>query len=164
MHPSVVAMWSEYTALRGTETETRHHISSWHFCDNEQDADECARLVLTGKKRATAPSLWSITSEGERLPEAGDLHVITNWAGEAQCVIRVAGVETLPFDEITDEHARAEGEGDGTLEWWRDAHWAYYGREMENAGRKPTAQMLIVFTRFEVVYPEDVARACAACA
>ncbi|MFC0682851.1 ASCH domain-containing protein [Lysobacter korlensis] len=146
-------MWREFLALRALPGDEHPTISHWHFCDNQPDADECARLVLAGKKRATAPSLWSFEVHGEPLPEVGDLHVITNWAGEAQCIIRVAGVEVVPLNEITEEHARAEGEGDGSLAWWRAAHWSYYHRELEGSGYSPEPDMPIIFERFEVVHP-----------
>lgn len=153
MHPSVETMWQEGMARGVLPGAPDQEISAWHFCDNQADANECARLVLSGQKRATAPSLWSFESRGEPLPRVGDLHVITDWAGEAQCIIRITGVELVPLDRITEEHARAEGEGDGTLAWWHDAHWAYYHRELEGSGHQPRPDMPIVFERFECVYP-----------
>lgn len=126
--------------------------SSWHFCDNERDADECAELAANGHKRATAPSLWGLLHAGEPLPRVGDLHVITNWAGVARCIIRITDFEILPLNLIDESHARAEGEGDGSLAWWRKAHWDYYQRELEGSGYQPQADMPIVFQRFECVF------------
>lgn len=146
-------MWREFLARQLPASDEAPALSHWHFCDNERDADECARLVVSGEKRATAPSLWSFQSQGEPLPRVGDLHVVTNWAGEAQCIIRTTGVEVLPLDRITEEHARAEGEGDGSLAWWRDAHWSYYQRELAGSGHGPQPDMPIVFQRFECVFP-----------
>ena len=83
----------------------------------------------------------------------GDLHVVTNWAGEAQCVIRTTEVKVMPFDAVTDEHAAAEGEGDLTLEWWRRIHWAYYERELQGTGYVPRLHMPIVCESFECLYP-----------
>lgn len=31
---------------------------SFYFCDNKEDADQCASLVVQGIKQATATSLW----------------------------------------------------------------------------------------------------------
>lgn len=72
-------MWQAYLATRG-ETPERYGrpLSSWHFCDKEQDTDECVRLVLAGRKQATSPSLWSFEGRGEPLPRVGDEHVVTN--------------------------------------------------------------------------------------
>lgn len=152
MHPSVQAMWQDFMTLLALPEDQRPALSHWHFCDNQPDADECARLVVSGKKRATAPSLWSFEREGAPLPRVGDLHLVTNWAGEAQCIIRVTGVEVVPLDGITEEHAGAEGEGDGSLSWWRTAHWSYYQREREGTGYRVEPDMPIVFERFECVH------------
>ena len=47
-------------------------LPSWHFCDNEQDANDCALLVLKGVKQATTPSLYWFKANNEALPEVGD--------------------------------------------------------------------------------------------
>lgn len=146
-------MWLDYTRSKGIGGDVAASCSSWHFCDNEQDADQCARLVVTGRKQASAPSLWAIQHAQEPLPEVGDLHVITDWAGVAQCIIRINKVDILPLHAIGEEHARAEGEGDCTLAWWREAHWAYYQRELAGSGHQPQPDMPIVFQRFECVFP-----------
>lgn len=133
-------------------------ISSWHFCDNEPDADGCAELVVRGIKRATSPSLWWIAATDSPLPTPGDHHVVTNWAGEAQCVIRTERVDIVPFDQVGAEYAATEGEGDGSLEYWRRVHWAYYQRELEGTEFTPTLDMPVVCERFSVVFPRTAAR------
>ncbi|CAA9239397.1 MAG: hypothetical protein AVDCRST_MAG42-1615 [uncultured Chthoniobacterales bacterium] len=153
MHASVEAMWRSFLHSRGETPETSQlRLSSFHFCDKEHDADLCARLVVAGVKRATSPSLWFFESRAERLPAVGDLHVITNWAGEAQCVVRTTQVEVVPFDQVTEEHAAAEGEGDGTLAWWRRVHWEYYARELSGTQFERRADMPIVCERFERIW------------
>lgn len=156
MHESVLRMWYAYLARLGHAPETLTPPRSfWHFCDNEQDADACAELVLRGKKTATAPSVWGLEARNEPLPEVGDLHVVTNWAGEAVCVIRTTSVEVVSFREVGPEHAAAEGEGDGSLAFWRRVHWDYYQRELEGTPFVAHEEMPVVCERFEVVHPSD---------
>jgi uncharacterized protein YhfF len=57
----------------------------------------------------------------------------------------------LPFDEVTAEYAAIEGEGDGSLAYWREAHRAFFGRECERIGRQPVDSMPVVCSIFEVV-------------
>lgn len=128
-------------------------VSVFHFCDTPEEADLCAQLVRLGRKRATAPSLWGFEARGETPPQPGDFHVITDWDGVACCVIRTLAVTIVPFAEVTSQHAAAEGEGDGSLEWWRATHWAYYHRELSGTGYVPTEDMPIVYHQFTVVYP-----------
>ena len=54
---------------------------------------------------------------------------------------------------MSEEFAAAEGEGDGSLAYWRDAHWAAFSREFAAAGRSPSPDMPVVCERFEVVFP-----------
>ncbi|QPG04493.1 ASCH domain-containing protein [Salinimonas marina] len=103
---------------------------SWHFCDNESDANECAELVLKGIKRATSPSLWWFQAKGEPLPKAGDLNIVTNWARQALCIIKTTSVAIVPFNQVTEEYAALEG--DKSLAYWQHVHWDYYHRELEN--------------------------------
>ncbi len=85
----------------------------------------CAELVRIGQKTASCSmELW-YSEHGEPMPEVGHLQVVTNWDGEPVCVIQMTDVSTCRYDEVTAEFAYAEGEGDRTLNWWRDAHAAF---------------------------------------
>ena len=53
---------------------------------------------------------------------------------------------------MTAEFAAAEGEGDKTLEWWREAHWNFFSRECEELKITPSEDMMLVLERFKVVH------------
>ena len=150
MDPSVVRMWAVYLEQAPAVTALP---PAWHFCDNEIDADACAALVLTRRKRATAPSVWFFDSRRLPLPAVGDLDIVTNWDGEAQCIIQTTNAQVVRFMDVTAEHAAAEGEGDGSLEFWRSTHWAYYQRELAGIGHIPAEDMPVVCQQFKPVYP-----------
>lgn len=65
-HPSVKELAKQYFTALGLPSR---EIQSFYFCDNEQDANECAELVLSGDKRATAASLWWYETNGLALPK-----------------------------------------------------------------------------------------------
>lgn len=148
-HPSVQAMSRDYF---NSINQTPKELPSWYFCDNPKDADECAAWVLSGDKRATASSLWWLEHSGEPMPEVGDLNIVTNWSGVAQCIIKTTQVVVRPYLEIDAAFAHLEGEGDKSLAYWRQVHWAYYHRELAIYGQRPTLDMPIVCESFEVVY------------
>lgn len=152
LHPSVTEMWTGYLAKSG-KLPTAPPPPSWHFCDNEADANNCARLVLAGRKCATAPSLWFFESRGLKLPESGDLDIVTDFHGVAQCIIRTTAVSIVRFCDVTAEHATAEGEGDGSLDFWREVHWEYYQRELAGTKYVPTRDMPVVCQSFERIHP-----------
>ena len=155
MHQSVELMWAEFLAQHPQSPADMP--PAWHFCANEAGANGCARLVLMGAKRATSPSLWSFENTNEALPRVGDLNIVTDWSGNAICIIRTIEVEVVPLNEITESHARIEGEGDGSLAWWLKAHWDYYHHELQGTGRVPGPDMPIVFQEFECVFPVGAA-------
>jgi len=145
------AMWHAFLAS-AADSPGPDSYTAWHFCDTQGAADELAELVLAGHKRATTAALWIHELTGEPLPRPGDLSVVTDWPGRARCVIRTTSVEIVAFFEVDAEFARAEGEGDGSLAYWREAHWSYFTRELAAFGRLPADDMPLVCERFEVVY------------
>jgi len=150
---SVKLMWNSYLESFGETAETTDKTyEAWHFCNNEEDANELAQLVLDGAKKATA-SLYDIyTYEGESVPEVGDHSIIIDWDGNAKCIIKTTVISIVPFKDVTAEFAATEGEGDKSLEYWRRAHLEFFGEECEKMSRTFNEDMLVVCEEFEVVW------------
>ena len=143
--------WAECeTALDGNLSS--RFYEAFHFDDNERDANALAGLVLSGTKCATASLLWTYEASKKPLPIPGSLSVVTNWDGEPLCVIETEEVKVTAYNEVTEEFAAAEGEGDCTLSYWRKVHWLYFGRECSRLGKKPSPKMPVVCEKFFVVY------------
>jgi uncharacterized protein YhfF len=147
--------WQEFARSRAGDP-TLHFLEAFHFDDNEPSANELAGLVLSGQKRAGAALLWTHEVESKQLPKPGDLSIVTNFAGDPLCIIETQRVDIVPFKEVSEEFAATEGEGDGSLAYWRRAHEAFFGRECRRIGRQPTQDMPMVCERFEVVYRAGV--------
>lgn len=145
-------MWSEFLAARPGLAGPKTKYSVWHFGSDQALADELAGLVVSGCKRATASLFWCYEAEDEELPRVGDFSVITDWRGQAVCIIRTTVVEIIAFDQVSEEHATAEGEGDGSLAYWREAHTAAFAMDLAELGRAAEPDMPVVCERFEVVY------------
>ena len=125
---------------------------SFYFCDNEKDANDCAKLVVKNIKQATAPSLWSFEINNEKLPRKGDLNIITNWNKVPQAIILTTKIELIKFSEITAKFAQREGEGDKSLAYWKKVHKAYYKREMQGHKEEFSKDMIIVCQYFDTIY------------
>ncbi|MEM9748130.1 MAG: ASCH domain-containing protein [Actinomycetota bacterium] len=152
LSPDVAAFWSEFLRATGRPDDTPL-LDVFHFDDNERDADLLASLVLAGTKRATASLAFEYEREGTPIPTAGDLSVVTDFAGHPLCVIETTQVDVVAFEDVDDDFAAAEGEGDGSLRHWRQAHEAYFGRVCQNLGIEMSGRMDVVCERFEVVSP-----------
>jgi uncharacterized protein YhfF len=108
-------------------------------------------LIRGGPKRAGTGLLWAHEFDQEALPQPGDIEVVVDHENEPVLVTRIVTVETVPFGRVTADYARIEGEGDGSLEYWRTGHWAFFARECARIGRSPSEDMPVVCSTFELV-------------
>ena len=123
-------------------------LDRWHFELTREGANALLRLVLEGKKRATASSVFSFEAEGAALPRPGDRSVITDWDGTPGCVIETTRV--LPFRDISFDLARLEGENE-SLSSWREGHIRFFTEEGRTLGYDFTWDLPVVFEEFRVL-------------
>lgn len=126
------------------------NLEKWHFELTEDACNSLLDLVLKGQKRATSSSLAAFELGGETMPKEGELSVITDWGGNPRCVVRTKKLHILPYEEITYDLAKLEGE-DETLDSWKRSHERFFTREGEMLGYHFSPQMPVVFEEFEVV-------------
>lgn len=139
-------MWAVFSEKNGIK-ENEYDV--WAF---GAEPDLLAEMVLRGIKRATSSAYPVYGAENEPLPKEG-YSVITDSRGEAVCIIRTTKVYVTPFNRISAEHAAKEGEGDGSLEYWKDVHRQFFTAECLEAGVTPFDEnMPVVCEEFEVVY------------
>lgn len=122
---------------------------AWAFGDNPRLADELLDAVLAGRKTATSTALVEFGEE-EPVPQVGDLSILLDGEGHPRALIRTTSVVTIPFGEVDEEFAAAEGEDDGSLASWRREHRAYWARVL---GREVEDGLAVVCERFELRYP-----------
>jgi len=146
-----LAFWQAYAATRPADPTPRF-LEAFFFDQTQAVADELAALVLAGRKRATASLLWTYEDGDKPMPQPGDLSIVTSFAGDPLCVIETGRVDTVAFEDVTEEFAAVEGEGDGSLAHWRRAHEDFFGRVCRQLGREPHPRMPVLCERFEVVH------------
>ena len=71
--------------------------------------------------------------------------------GHPRALVVTTEARVVPFDQVDADHARDEGEGDGSLENWRVVHERYF-TEHADGGFHP--DMPVVLERFRVLYPQ----------
>jgi uncharacterized protein YhfF len=147
----IAPFWQSFVQSQA-EDPTPHFFEAFHFDDNERSANELAQLVLAGRKQATAGLVWSFEAASVALPKVGDLSVVTNWDKTPLCIIETQRVDIVAFDEVSEEFAATEGEGDGSLQYWQEAHRAYFARECQRIGRSPEAKMPVVCECSKVIF------------
>jgi uncharacterized protein YhfF len=96
-------------------------------------ADYGAALLLDGTKTATSSPLWDY-ADG-RFPFAGALSVLLDGQDQPVGIVETVGVERVRFRDVTQEMARAYGEGECTLQWWRRVIGDWYRNKAARDGQ-----------------------------
>lgn len=60
-------------------------------------------------------------------------------------------VTLTPMNEVTEEFAIAEAEGDRTYQYWWDSHEKFFRNELGLMGHECSEHMLLVCERFKVI-------------
>lgn len=126
---------------------------AWAFGATPAQADELLVLVLDGTKTATASALWDYEAEGEDLPSEGTLGIVVDGVGVPRALVVTTRVRTIPFDQVDEAHARAEGEGDRTLAHWRRVHEDFF-TEHASHDRGFAPDMPVVLEELRVLHSE----------
>jgi uncharacterized protein YhfF len=116
---------------------------------------ELLGLVLAGTKRATAALVAEFTAAGDPLPRVGGHWIACDSAGLPRVVLRSTELRLGGFASADAAFARDEGEGDLSLEYWREGHLRYWKRVCAGLGLEWSEELEIVFERFAVVWPPE---------
>lgn len=123
---------------------------AWAFGNDIQLADDLANLVKSGIKTATTSAL-ELYEKDESLPKVGNYSVILDGLQKPVCVIQTVVVEVVPFKLVSAEHAYHEGEGDRSLNYWRQVHEDFFRQAYVEQGKSFSNQIPCVCEVFKVV-------------
>ncbi|MCI2097029.1 MAG: ASCH domain-containing protein [Sphaerochaeta sp.] len=136
-------MWQ---ASRGYLTQGTAPYTAWAFYGTDsEEVDHLAHLAAERVKQATTSRLSDYQGADDPLPQEGDHSVILDSRGEAVCVIVDEKVTVVPFGAVDAAYAAREGEGDGSLAFWREAH--------RKAFPGITDDERVVCEEFRTIYP-----------
>jgi uncharacterized protein YhfF len=147
------AYWQEFLSKLPLDSPYRNKIylaEGWG--DGPEMADELGALIAAGVKTATCSALWEWEAEGESLPETGTVTIVLDGHGQPLCIVETVEVTVRKYNEVDADFAREEGEGDQSLEYWREAHRRFFSRYLPKIGREFSEEMPLVCERFRVLY------------
>ena len=155
MTDKVEAYWQRFLASLPVDSLYRqrsYNADKWG--DYGELAEELGTLIAAGTKTASCSSLWEWEAEGNPIPEVGLVTIVLNWEGAPLCIIETVEVEMKPYNQVDAQFAYEEGEGDRSIQYWRQAHWHFFSRTLAAIGREPSEDMPLVCERFRVIYKE----------
>ena len=120
---------------------------AWSFGDSPEMADELGALAMQGQKTATCSRYV-----GGNILEYGTVTILLNGQGQPWGVVESTEITVKRYCDVTAEWAAAEGEGDLSLAFWREAHWRYFARGAQEGGYEMSEDMPLLCERFRIVY------------
>jgi uncharacterized protein YhfF len=121
------------------------------YGDSPALSESLLALIRSGRKRAGTGLLWAYEYDDQEIARTGDVEIVVDHLNQPALVTRITSATVVPYGEVTAEYAAIEGEGDGSLEYWRKAHWEFFSRECERIGREASESMPVVCSIFEVL-------------
>jgi uncharacterized protein YhfF len=149
----VKAYWQNFLSILPPVSPYRTtSYTSEGWGDSPELADELGDLIFRGIKTATCFALWEWEAEGKPIPEKGLLTVVLDGHGGPLCIVETTEVSIRKYNEVDAEFAQAEGEGDFSLDYWRQAHRKFFSRTLPKIGKEFSEEMPLVCERFQVIY------------
>ncbi|HEY0477851.1 MAG TPA: ASCH domain-containing protein [Kofleriaceae bacterium] len=144
--------WALYVdAMLGGWWPPTTELEVFYFGNEPKLASQLAHHVVKGTKRATTS--WAAVAEhdGGAVAVPGMVSIVTDGFGIPLCAIETTRVERGRFGDAGAEIAAAEGEGDGSLADWREAHQGYFAAESGRIGVPFTDDAVMDHEHFRVL-------------
>ncbi|WP_409022054.1 ASCH domain-containing protein [Dellaglioa sp. P0083] len=146
---TIYEYWQAFKKVNKIEHD---NYDAWSFGVTKKETLELGQLVLDGLKTGTS-SAYNLYFDEEPLPKVGDYNVIVDYKDNPMAITKTTKVYVTPFNEVTEEHAFLEGEGDRNLAYWRSVHQSFFEEELESVNKTFDETMPVVCEEFELVFP-----------
>ena len=149
---TIETYWQKF--LSTLPPDSPYHSKSYvaeGWGDSPEMADELGALIAQGKKTATCASVWEWEVEGNPLPQAGLITIVLDGRGEPLCIIEAMEISIRKYSEVDADFAREEGEGDLSLQYWRELHKSFFSRILPKIGKEFSEEMPLVCERFKYI-------------
>ena len=119
----------------------------WSFGNTESMADKLLKLVLDGKKTATCSLLRAYQGFEAEIPQVGVYSVLCDGRDKPKCIVLHTETFLCPFNEVSEQFAFEEGEGDRSYAHWQKVQRSFFS---EYGNFKETE--ILICERFKVVH------------
>lgn len=142
--------WSKYLSTL-SEAPTNPNVYA-AVAGNLEIADQLLDLFLSGRKTASSTLLKDYETCGDDLPKIGNFWIILDSQKNPRCIVKTVRIENYQFNDVPEEVAIAEGEGDLTLDYWRKVHIKFFSPFLKSWSVANLDHAILVVEFFELVY------------
>lgn len=143
--------WKSYLKATGQKEDEAVYSGELCFEDSSWTGMSQLSLVLHNKKTAIFTPFPSFEINRELLPAGGEVYIVEDTEEEPCAVIKVKEVKIVPFNQITWELARLDGENENLADW-QDKERNFFEEEAALCGFDFTDDMEVVCEIFELVW------------
>ena len=152
LNPVEQSYWESYLRTLPEGERPNDAVVSAGYAGNPELTDELLALYFAGKKTAGSSLLEDFQSAGDSLPQVGNHWIYLNRRGEPCCILKTERIVMHKFKDVPPEIAAAEGEGDGSLEYWRRVHREIYTPFLAKWGVHELNEATVITEFFRIVY------------
>jgi uncharacterized protein YhfF len=154
---NAAVFWAAYSTAFPDAVRTCPEYTVESFGDSARLADDLLHEVTHGAKRATSELASAFAADGDPLPRIGSHWIACDSSGTPRVILRSVEFRLGTFDSVDESFAWDEGEDDRTLTSWKREHRRYWTRTCAARGTVWSESDEIVFERFRVVWPPELA-------
>lgn len=150
-----LAFWNEYLETLPRARRPRRPLVSASFAGNRKCTDGLLRLYLDGKKTAGSSLVQDFISSGDLLPRVGNYWILLDSRSRPRCLLRTVRTEINAFKRVPKRIARAEGEGDLSLNFWRRVHRKFYSPFLKKWGIESLDDAEVITEHFKLLHTAE---------
>lgn len=144
--------WKKYLSSLSDLEQPKNPFITASFAGNREVTDKLLSLYLNGKKSAGSSIVEDFLIAGDPLPKVGNYWIFLNSKDEPSCILRTERIMVHKFKDIPLEIAHAEGEGDLSLNYWRQVHTELYSPFLAQWGIKNIEEATVITEFFQIVF------------
>jgi uncharacterized protein YhfF len=152
LKPKEQAYWEDYLLTLSDDQRPTNAFISAGYAGTPEITDSLLGLYLSGRKIAGSSIVEDFLSAGDSLPQVGNYWIYLNGLGEPSCILRTEKVVLHKFKDVSVEIAIAEGEGDLTLEYWKNVHSDLYSPFLRSWGIREINEATVITEFFKIVH------------
>lgn len=147
--------WNNYLNSISYSNENEPYVEA-SIAGDLSLADELLNLYLSGAKTAGSSLVKDFMMAGDELPKVGNHWIVLDSKEEPKCILKTVRVERFLFKDITAEIAKAEGEGDLSINTWKEKHRNFFTPFLKDLNIENLDEAEVITEFYEVVYKGSV--------
>jgi len=142
-------------------TNARHSLTDVLLSDtyevrwiglDDETTRQVIELIQSGDKTGTFTLPWIVERTGQPEPAVGAPIILVDFDGHPQLLVRLTGIEEVPFGKITGAHTAIDGTPVRALEVWKPLHTSYWNSMLAPHGLVVTDEMPVWVETFDLHY------------